>query len=617
MEAFTINTDTQTIGLTKVTPTDNGLETMEDKKVQQFTHPSDNEAENALGKFDLKLTDIDDSLKGTKSYHTQLTNNPCNYAGGKYKLFTQTRPLFPSKINTFYDAFGGAGTMGINITANHIFHNELDENLLKLVESLSEGTYQDNYKKIDKVIKDYKLSQNLPKDLDKLKNNYELLKKNFNNHKDKPWEMFFVLIALSRSNTISYNAKKEFATPFGKRNIAKSIKAKFILFSKKLIENKHRYTFENKSYVELLKGILFEENDFVYFDPPYFITDNEYARKWKEAHEIELLNKMTALKNDNVNFALSNVIHHKGETNHLLIDWINENDVYVHYLDMSYASQSNGQLEDDTSVEVFVTSYPTVVCPRPIKVVKQFVTEDINQELIQVVKLDNDFIQGRLVDIDNEIENIIKYHSLAEEDKETAQRYEKKSSEARLSEITNRKRVGINCRVLKEKNKGDKGAYGLALEQTGISKNTAQLHMNLVRDDRIMALKDEELLKIPQLTYTKLRKMTELNDEDFYKVVKGDLTILPKIAKERKVQTQANKEEDDKGAEADETVSDSVEVEDEFVNPSNLSDERYKEIMSLNLDEARKQLIRQESVEQLIMTPYPAQNNIFPKIKAS
>ena len=60
-----------------------------------------------------------------------------------------------------------------------------------------------------------------------------------------------------------------------------------------------------------------------------------------------------------------------------------------------------------------------------------------------------------------------------------------------------------------------------------------------------------------------------------------------------------------------------LEIMDKFVNPTNLPDERYKEIMNLSLDEARKQLIRQESVEQLIMTPYPAQNNTFPFVKAS
>ena len=41
----------------------------------------------------------------------QFVNNPFCYSGGKYKLLTQTTSLFPNNINTFYDAFGGAGTM--------------------------------------------------------------------------------------------------------------------------------------------------------------------------------------------------------------------------------------------------------------------------------------------------------------------------------------------------------------------------------------------------------------------------------------------------------------------------------------------------------------------------
>lgn len=36
-----------------------------------------------------------------------LCKSPLNYTGGKYKLLPQIFPLFPSKINTFVDLFGG------------------------------------------------------------------------------------------------------------------------------------------------------------------------------------------------------------------------------------------------------------------------------------------------------------------------------------------------------------------------------------------------------------------------------------------------------------------------------------------------------------------------------
>ena len=33
--------------------------------------------------------------------------SPLNYVGGKYKLLPQIVPLFPEKIHTFIDLFGG------------------------------------------------------------------------------------------------------------------------------------------------------------------------------------------------------------------------------------------------------------------------------------------------------------------------------------------------------------------------------------------------------------------------------------------------------------------------------------------------------------------------------
>ena len=52
--------------------------------------------------------------------------SPLNYTGGKYKLLPQIIPLFPSKINTFVDLFGGGFNVGINIDANNVIYNEKD-----------------------------------------------------------------------------------------------------------------------------------------------------------------------------------------------------------------------------------------------------------------------------------------------------------------------------------------------------------------------------------------------------------------------------------------------------------------------------------------------------------
>jgi len=257
MEALAINTDTHKIEgsreNTEVPPTFS-LAAIQHTAVQAtFKHPSDEEASKALQEFDLELKDIADALKNIKAHHTQVINNPFNYSGGKYKLLPQIIPLIPNTTNTFYDVFGGAGTMGINVEAKNIIYNELDENLSNLVKSLSEGTYRKNYKKIQEVIRKYNLSEYLLKKNDTLQSNYKQLVEDFNNSNEKPWAMFFVIVILSFNSMIIYKKgeEKNIDDAYGKRSIAKSIKAKFILFSKKLIENKHKYTFHNRLLAKL------------------------------------------------------------------------------------------------------------------------------------------------------------------------------------------------------------------------------------------------------------------------------------------------------------------------------------------------------------------------------
>ena len=653
---------------------------MKTENFEQLTlHEKDIEAAEMLEKFGLKFADINDKHRHLKVYNTQLTNNGFNYTGGKYELASIIRQLMPSNIHTFYDVCGGAGTMGINITANLIIHNEYDEYLSNLVKSFSKAKAEDNYIKVFNTVKKYELTDvitkkkmiittlnkfkwsNEPKSLtlsdhqnhhkifcmkclDRFNQRFLTLREDFNNNANKPWEMFYTLLVFSFDNTIKYKKDtKIFNNTFNERNFNNSLKAKLLLFSKKLIENKDGYSFENESYADLLKDledVALNENDFFYFDPPYFITDNNYTREyWHEKEEIDFLQHLVALNKKVVNgkrvkFGLSNVIHHSGKTNNFLIDFINKNKLYVHYLPKSYESAGKTEKKHPT-VEVYVTNYPTVVCPKHIKVPMKYDKSAINTELIETLKYDDVFIQGRLViddkNSDNEVENIIKHSALSHQATQKADNLEGEASKERLKDIKHKIQMGISAEVLKAKYKGDKGAYTKAIEKTPISITTAQRYMKFIKDNRIMALKDEELLKIPMLTYTKLVKMMELDDDNFYKVVKGNLAILPKIAKEKEAQKQANKNkanevaktvESKTTASAQKVIDNSEAVEtkviskvDGFVKPaySTLSDERNKEIESLDIDEAKKQLTMLESAGWLILNNTShAQNNIFP-----
>ena len=72
-----------------------------------------------------------------------------------------------------------------------------------------------------------------------------------------------------------------------------------------------------------------------YFDPPYFITSATYNdgkrgfNGWDKEQEAELLQYLSMLNEKGYKFMLSNVIYHKGRTNEILLNWINENNFTV------------------------------------------------------------------------------------------------------------------------------------------------------------------------------------------------------------------------------------------------------------------------------------------------
>ena len=100
-------------------------------------------------------------------------------------------------------------------------------------------------------------------------------------------------------------------------------------------------TFYCEDFEKFVKSLRIKTNDFVYFDPPYLISQSEYNKYWTEKEEIRLLNLLDLLNEKGIKFALSNVLEHKGKQNNILIEWskkykvINVSSNYISYHDNS------------------------------------------------------------------------------------------------------------------------------------------------------------------------------------------------------------------------------------------------------------------------------------------
>ena len=260
--------------------------------------------------------------------------------------------LFPDDIDTFVDMFAGGFNVGINADANKIICNDHINYLIELYKYLKETDTKKIVSDIKKRIKEFDLS--LDND-----EGYKALRARYN--KKKNIIDFFVLICFSFNHQIRFNNSHEFNTPFGKDRSCynNTIEKNLIDFSEKL--KSKSIEFSNKDFNNI-KFDKLDEDDFVYCDPPYLITNGSYNdgkrgfKDWTEKEEKELLDLLDGLDKQKVRFALSNVFYHKGLENTLLINWSRK--YKVNYIDKNYSNCSY-HIKDRNAktIEVLVTNY--------------------------------------------------------------------------------------------------------------------------------------------------------------------------------------------------------------------------------------------------------------------
>ena len=296
----------------------------------------------------------------------ELVKSPLNYTGGKFKLLPQILPLFPNKIDTFIDLFGGGFNVGINVKANQVIYNDIEKHIVELLNYFKNNEGKVIIKQIDGLIDKYGLTRtdkygyeyygcNSSEGVSRInKKPYLKLREDYN--KNKTPILFFTTVIFAFSNQIRFNSKGEFNMPVNKRDFNNNIRNNLIRFLNKMKEIE--VFFYNEDFTKLKINTL-SQNDLVYCDPPYLITCASYNENegWNENKEHELLNLLDSLDYRGVKFALSNVLENKGKTNNILKEWAK--DYNIHYLNNSYGN-SNYHAKDksnNSTVEVLITNY--------------------------------------------------------------------------------------------------------------------------------------------------------------------------------------------------------------------------------------------------------------------
>lgn len=284
----------------------------------------------------------------------ELVKSPFNYIGGKFKLLPQILPLFPEKVNMFYDIFGGGASLSLNINSEHIYYNDIVPYVGQVFSELKGKASEEVINAIEVLVDKYELSKSN-------KEGFELIRNDYNNG-NKNWDMFYTLTCYSFNNQFRFNNKHEYNSSFGwhKSCFSNVTKAKIEKFITRL--NDIDITFGTKDFREIDFSDA-DENDLIYFDPPYLITCGNYNdgkrgfKGWSKEDDKDLMDLCDSLDRQGTRFAMSNVFENKGNINEELVEWASK--YKIHYLNNTY-NNSNYQSKDkgkNTTVEVLITNY--------------------------------------------------------------------------------------------------------------------------------------------------------------------------------------------------------------------------------------------------------------------
>lgn len=259
------------------------------------------------------------------------------YTGNKQKLLPELFKLFPDRNSymRFIDCFCGGLSVSLNVP-KPVLSNDYDRTLIDMYKRLQ---MLPDLSPVRELIKQYGLGK-------KEKEAYLTFRDAYNKNKDPLW--LYVLILHSFSNVNRTNDKGDFNANFGCRTLNDSTVKRFEHFK----NNVRGIEFSSASFKDLDICL----NDFVYCDPPYLITDAVYNKFWNEEREHELYDFLDNLNSDGIKFGLSNVTHHAGKQNDILIEWMQKYN--VHNLDKKYLlGQHTDSYEQNKTQEVYVCNY--------------------------------------------------------------------------------------------------------------------------------------------------------------------------------------------------------------------------------------------------------------------
>lgn len=303
-------------------------------------------------------------MKGTNT----TIRSPFFYVGDKYKLMPQLKQLMPKDIEQYIEPFVGGGSSFLNSKGSTYVLNDVDTYVVELHRKIGEyaGHKEDLFAELFDLIDYYGLSCSyrgicVPDELKKKyvktyysrynKEAYIKMRNDFNSNKKELMKLYLLLI-YGFNHMIRFNAAGDFNLPVGNVDFNNNV---YTALGNYLdFVSAHEVEFFNMDYISFLEKIKYGKNSYVFLDPPYLISMSEYNKLWNDRKEDELCEYLDELNEKGVKFGITNLITHKGKTNHRFLEWSKRYNAFD--VKSNYISFNDNSIKAD-SKEVFVTNY--------------------------------------------------------------------------------------------------------------------------------------------------------------------------------------------------------------------------------------------------------------------
>lgn len=300
--------------------------------------------------------------------NVDVNRSPLFYVGDKYKLVPEIVPLFPDNIGRFIEPFVGGGSVSLNVKAGSYLLNDIDQNVIDIHKMLCSYAKKADvfFEDVYAIIDHYGLScsareERIPDALKKQyvktyfarfnKVPYTQMREDYNASDRKNILLLYTLLIYGFNRMLRFNGKGDFNLPVGNVDFNNNTEEALKTYFKEMSLKKIRWS--SKDFRTFIHNIKWQDDDFIYLDPPYLITFSEYNKLWNDETEKDLLCVLNNLNLRGCKFAISNVTHYKGKVNEAFLDWASQYN--IHPVKSNYISYHDNTIKSFN--EVLVTNY--------------------------------------------------------------------------------------------------------------------------------------------------------------------------------------------------------------------------------------------------------------------